>query len=186
VTTQGSEELRSKIEEAFVHRGMPIRAVDLEGRRQIDSDVEEGIWFNGRDWRSITWKNWQEHFNAIMYFSNEALAYYLPSVLLLSLDDPTELLDAAQLLLLELDRSPSIDGSNDSFGGRLSGLHSQEYEVIKEWLLRLCEYVPYKRRGIAGSGSGDMFGRAFETVDLLQRETERLTALKRVPEDGSV
>jgi hypothetical protein len=87
---------------------------------------------------------------------------------------------------LELDRSPSIDGSNDSFGGRLSGLHSQEYEVIKEWLLRLCEYVPYKRRGIAGSGSGDMFGRAFETVDLLQRETERLTALKRVPEDGSV
>jgi hypothetical protein len=174
VTEQYKEKLRSKIEAAFAHRNIPVRAVDLEGRYQIDSDVEEGLWFNGRDWRSITWKEWQEHFNAITYFSNEAFAYYLPSVLLLSLENPNEILDAALSVLLELDRSPSTEGWNESFARRLFGLRSQEYEIIKEWLLQICEYAPYRRRGIAGSGPGDAFGRAYDTVDLLQKEVERI------------
>jgi len=173
MTDQDGERFRLRVQEAFAHRSPPARAVDLEGRYQIDSDVEEGLWFNGRDWHDITWKDWQEHFNAITYFSNEAFAYYLPSVLLLSLENPNEILDAAQSLLLELDRSPSTEGWNESFARRLFGLRSQEYELIKEWLLQMCEYAPYRRRGVAGSGPGDAFGRAFETVDLLQKESAR-------------
>jgi hypothetical protein len=162
-----------KIEKVFASRRMPAEVVEPASLLQLDSDVEEALWFAGHDWHDITWKDWKEHSAAIIFFSRDAFAYYLPSLLLLSLQNPRELLESAQTLIWELDRSPSTEGWNDHFTRRFLGLRSEEYDVLKEWLLQMCEYAPYRGYGLAASGPGDTFGRAYDTVDLLQKETER-------------
>src|SRR5579864_4295114 len=94
--------LSERIERAFEHREMPDSVVDMTNRFQIDSDVEEALWFTGRDWHSITWDDWQKHPVATTFFSKEALGYYLPRVLVLSLQRPQEALNPAESLIREL------------------------------------------------------------------------------------
>jgi hypothetical protein len=165
--------LSEKIEHVFAHRGMPDVVVDMTELLQIDSDVEEALWFKGRDWHRLTWRDWEDHSCAIFFFDPEAFAYYLPSVLLLSAGNPSESLDAADSLLGELDLSPDPEGWPDGFISRFCGLNPEELDVLKDWLLQLCEYDPYKQWGISGSGPGDRFGRAFDTLNLLKKEVEQ-------------
>lgn len=165
--------LTEKIHQAFAHRQKPAEVVDMTDRAQIDSDVEETLWFAERDWQDITWKDWEEHSVATSFFSKDAFAYYLPSVLLVSLKDPNSVLMAAESVIWDLDRTPSTEGWDDLFIEHFLGLRFDEYEVMKEWLLQLCEYPAYKRCGNAGSGLGDSFGRAYDTLALLQHESVR-------------
>jgi hypothetical protein len=165
--------LSEKIERVFAHRGLPDVVVDMTEPFYIDSDVEEALWFTGRDWRTITRQDWHTHPVAFTFFSKEALGYYLPSILLLSLQAPQQALDPAESLLMELDRSPSTEGWDDHFASRFLEFNSSELDVLKEWLVHICEYAPYKRVGMAGSGPGDTFGRAFDTLDLLKKEIEK-------------
>ena len=165
--------LSARIERAFAHRGVPDEVVDAKAYLQMDSDVEEALWFAGRDWHSITWDDWQKHPVAITFLGNQAFRYYLPSVLILSLQRAEEWLNAAESLIWELDRSPSTEGWDDYFADRFLGLTSTELDVLKEWLLQLCEYATYKGVRLSASGPGDVFGRAFETVNLLQEELQR-------------
>jgi hypothetical protein len=83
---------------------------------------------------------------------------------------------AAYSLITELDRSPDPEGWTEGLVSRFLALTPEELYVLKEWLLQICEYVPYKGWGIAASGPGDTFGRAYDTVDLLQKEAERRLA----------
>jgi hypothetical protein len=165
--------LLDKIRRAFAFRTMPNEVVAPSELQQLDSDVEEALWFSGRDWHELTWRDWQEHSNAIFFFDREAFAYYLPSVLLLSAENPAESLAAADSLIGQLDRSPSVEGWHESFVSSFLALRSEELDALKEWLLQVCEYLPYERWGIAASGPGDTFGRAYDTVDLLQEEVTR-------------
>ena len=64
----------------------------------------------------------------------------------------------------------------EDFSSRFLALTLEELNVLKEWLLQVCEYIPYKSYGLAASGPGDTFGRAFDTVDLLCKEVERNTS----------
>lgn len=162
-----------KIASAFAGRQMPLDLVEAAHLVHPDSDVEDALWFSGRDWRELTWQDWQEHFSAIHFFVPDAFAYYLPSVLLLSSQNRDEGLMAADSVIDELDRSPDVQGWTEGLVRRFLGLSPAELNVLKEWLLQVCEYVPYKSFGIAASGPGDTFGRAFDTVDLLQKEVER-------------
>jgi hypothetical protein len=168
--------LTEKIERVFSSRAKPDAVVDMTGRFQIDSDVEEALWFMGRDWHELTWQDWQEHSSAIYFFDPEAFAYYLPSVLLLSAQNPSETLNAADSLISELDLSPDAEGWPGGFASRFLKLSPAELDVLKEWLLQVCEYVPYRGWGMAASGPGDTFVRTFDTVDLLQKEDERRRA----------
>jgi hypothetical protein len=165
-------DLPGKIERAFAWREKPAEVVEPEEHIQFDSDVEESIWFAGRDWRDITRRDWQEHPEALGFFSRDALAYYLPSVLLLSLQCPQERLVSAASLVGMLDWSPNAECWTDHFRMRFLGLRSEEYDVIKEWLLYISDFEIYRVYG--KSGPGDIFGRAFDTINLLQRETERM------------
>ncbi len=165
--------LTEKIHRAFADRKKPAEVVDVIDRAQIDSDVEDTLWFAGRDWRDITWKDWEEHYVATSFFSKDAFAYYLPSLLLLSLQEPKSALLAADSLISALDRTPSTEGWNDLFVEHFLGLRFDEYEVMKEWLLQLCLHPAYKGCGNAGSGPGDRFGRAYDTLALLQQESLR-------------
>jgi hypothetical protein len=176
--------LAEKIERAFAGRPKPANVALADDVLQLDSDVEESLWFSGRDWHALTWKDWQEHSSAIFFFDAEAFAYYLPSILLLSAENPSQYFTAADALITQLDRSPNADGWTVGFASQFLGLNSEELDALKEWLLQVCEYAPYKRWGIAASGLGDTFGRAFDTLDLLQEEIER-RHLKNEPPTAS-
>ena len=164
--------LSQKIERVFSPRAKPLQVI-ADRVLQLDSDVEEALWFSGRDWHKVTWQEWQQHDCAIYFFNPEAFAYYLPSVLSLSLQNPNESLNAADSLINWLDRSPNVDGWTEDFASRFLEMNRAELDVLKEWLLRICDYAPYRTYGAAASGPGDTFGRAFDTVDLLQKEVER-------------
>lgn len=168
--------LDERIERVFAHRMMPGAVVDMTNRYQIDSDVEEALWFAGRDWRSITWDDWREHSSAIYFFDSEAFGYYLPSLLLLSAQRPDEELMAADSLISQLDCSPDPEGWPEGLATRFLKLNWAELQVLKEWLLQVCEYAAYRTYGTAASGAGETFGRAFDTVDLLQKEVQRRRA----------
>jgi hypothetical protein len=165
--------LRERIEKAFAHRPRPVEVVKVTSPYEIDSDVKQALWFRDHDWHDITWQDWQQRRVAILFLSNEAFAYFLPSVLLLSLQNPNEALGAAESLIWELDRSPSKEGWSNGFESRFLQLRSEEFDVLKQWLLELCEFPPYKGWDLASSGPGEIFGRAFDTLDLLQKEAER-------------
>ena len=168
--------LTEKIERVFSSRPKPDQVRLADGVLQLDFEVEEALWFSGRDRHELTWQDWQQHSSAIYFFDPEAFAYYLPSVLLLSAQNPSESLEAADSLINQLDMSPNAEGWAESFASRFLELSPAELGVLKEWLLQVCEYVPYRRWGIAASGPGDTFGRALDTVDLLQKEAERRRA----------
>ena len=165
--------LEGKIDRAFSSRRRPSQVRLPDGISQLDFEVEEALWFSGRDWHELTWQNWHEHSSAILFFDADAFAYYLPSVLVLSAQNPNELLEAADSLISVLDQSPGAEAWTDGFASRFLELNREELDVLKEWLLQICEYPPYKGWGFAASGPGDTFGRAFDTVDLLQKEVER-------------
>jgi hypothetical protein len=165
--------LQEKIESAFAHRRMPAEVIEPEQYNQFDSDVEEALWFAGRDWRQITCQDWQQHSAAAIFLSPDAFAYYLPSLLIQTIRNPKEYPDVAvNSILWQLDRSPNVEGWDDHFTNRFLGLRTEEYEAIREWLLFVCENVPHFSYGDAASGPGETFGRAFDTINLLQQETE--------------
>jgi hypothetical protein len=165
--------LSEKIERVFSTRPTPAHVRLADEVIQLDDDVEDALWFSGRDWHELTWQNWQEHSAAIFFFDPEAFAYYIPSILLLSAQNPNESLNAADSLIGELDRTPDPEEWSEAFVSRFLELNLAELDMLKEWLLEVCEYVPYRRSGIAASGPGDTFGRAFDTLDLLRKEVER-------------
>lgn len=165
--------LTDKIERVFSTRTKPAQVRLADDVLQLDFEVEEALWFSGRDWHEVTWQDWQDHDSAIFFFDSEAFAYYLPSVLLLSAQQPKEELAAANSLISQLDCSPDPKGWPEGFASRFLELNQSELGVLREWLLHVCQYTVYRRFGLAGSGPGDTFGRAFDTVNLLEKEVER-------------
>jgi hypothetical protein len=45
--------LTEKIEEAFAARPKPAQVILADEVLQLDSDVEETLWFGGRDWHEL-------------------------------------------------------------------------------------------------------------------------------------
>ena len=165
--------LQEKIEKAFAHRSMPASAVDLEGCIQFDSDVEDAMWFTGRDWRSLTTEDWKARYSAVFFLSPEAFQYFLPSLLILTLHNPQNFPDlAVEAVIQQLDRSTSVAGWNDHFKERFLGWHIEEYEATKEWLVWASENIPDMFYGMARNGPGDGYGRVFDSIELLRQETE--------------
>lgn len=165
----GAKHLREKIESAFAHRELP--AILAEQFSFIDSDAEDALWFNGRDWRSITCENWQEHNCAVIFLPDGAFEYYLQSLLILTIENPESYPDlAVNSVIFQLDRTPG-GGLDGGPADRFAGLHPDEYIVMKEWLLYVCLYPGLQGVGRSASGPGERFGRAFDTIDRLKRMT---------------
>lgn len=159
--------LLQQIERAFGDRQKPRNLV--EERVPVTAEQRDALWFSGRDWRAITWSDWESHSEAIYAFTPEAFAYYLPSILTLSLGHPDQWFPPADGLLRVLDRSPVVEYWDAFITTRLVGLRASEYEALKEWLVSLS--------GHKDAEAEEMLSRALETVDLLQKETQRVRAL---------
>src|ERR1700743_553040 len=98
-------DLTEKIERVFGWRQIPTQVLDPNAYARPDSDVEDALWFTGRDWHDITRMDWEEHFSGMTYLWGDVFAYYLPSLLILSVQCPEEALMAADELISHLDRS---------------------------------------------------------------------------------
>lgn len=163
--------LIDRIERAFGHRQTPARVIEMEGRLQIDSDIDDALWFQGRDWHDLTLEDWQRRHWGFGYLAPEGFAYFLPSVLTLTVRNPEEYPDlAAQSFLWQLDRTPAVENLDPPIYERYLEFTNDEFEAIKEWMIWACENVPNMFYGAASGGPGDGFGRAFDTLLLLQEE----------------
>lgn len=164
---------RQRVEAAFAARVLPTQVVPPEAYLQFDSDVEDALWFSGRDWRTLTWQNWRDRYCAVTFFGPQAFAYFLPSLLCLSAENPTENLLAADSVIYWLDRSPTTDAFEDPSLGRFANLTVEEFDCLEEWLVILCEYPGYRGVGISDGGPGDKLGRAIDTVTLLRDNLQK-------------
>jgi len=177
--SSSATELIRKIEQAFSHRKIPAEAVVMEGRLQIDSDVEDGLWFQGRDWHEISKEDWEQRHWGLLYLSAAAFAYYLPSILILTVRDPRDSPDlAVDSFVWELDSSPGAENLSPS-SYRYFEFTDDEFEAVKEWLLWACENKPDVFGGNAVGGPGDGFGRAFDAIDLINKETVKRRTSER-------
>jgi hypothetical protein len=169
-----TEALIETIERAFGHRRIPAKVIEMEGRLQIDSDVEDALWFQDRNWHALTLEDWAKRHWGFGFFSPAGFAYYLPSILTLSLRNPKQYPDlAVQSFIWRLDRSTGLENLDPPLCGNYFELTNQEFEAIKEWMLWACEKIPHVFYGAASGGPGDGFGRAFDTLLLLQAEAEK-------------
>ena len=155
--------LSEKIEKAFAGRQIPDKVLDVPpGRGWFDSDEEDALWFDQRDWHSLTWEDWVDHYCGVFFFTPAALSYFLPSIMTLSAQCPSDSLIAAESVLTRLSGQRAFKDWNESHTSAFSGLSRQEYEVLKEWLIFLHETKQYET--VSGT---DQFDRALELVDLL-------------------
>lgn len=131
------------IRSAFSWRTKPASVLRRPaGRRFISSDERDALWFNSRDWRDLTWDDWQDHYRGLFFFTREALGYYIPSVLALSLDPRDEFMlavDAILSLLAEIPRDATAQDQEENLG-----LTGAERKVIVRWLLHLCSLPDYE------------------------------------------
>lgn len=165
--------LVNKIERAFDWRKMPASAIDRVSILQFDSDVDDADWFSEKNWHDVTLGDWKNHSSAYTFMSNEAAAYYLPSLLILSASHPEEWISSLDSLIMNLDCTPDWGVKDDRIRERYLGWRIEEYEVLQDWLLFMSEHGPDLAHGTAGPG--DRFGRAFELIELLKQETIRLS-----------
>jgi hypothetical protein len=156
--------LRQQIEVAFAHRQPPVRVVEFVG--EPTPEQGDAQWFSGRDWHELTRQDWETHPDAVYAFTPEAFLYYLPSVLVETLESGGQWLQVADSVIGFLNRSPTVEYWDSFFCKRFVGLSNSEYEVLESWLLSLS--------GDGTVWSEDVLSRAYETVELLKRETERL------------
>jgi hypothetical protein len=108
---------------------------------------------------------------SIYAFTPEAFAYYLPSIVCLSIQFPEKWFFPVDSLLRVLDCSPVVEYWDSFIVTRLIGLKQEEYQVLKEWILWFSENPP--------AGLEVDFGRAFDTIDLLENETNRVRKFSR-------
>lgn len=156
--------LRREIDDAFAGRAQPSNLV--EPRSLITPEQRDALAFAGRHWREIGWRDWQSHPDAFYAFAPEAFIFYLPSILLSAMDAPQQQLLASDALIGVLDRSPEPSHWDEFIARRLFDLEPPEYEATKAWVL--------SRSGAKGVYNEDSLMRAYETLDLLARESARL------------
>jgi hypothetical protein len=142
----------------------------VEPRVPVTPEQQDALWFAGRDWRDVHWQDWQKRPDAFYAFLPNAFGYYLPSILLSTLDAPGQL-QVEEALLGILDRSPEVYNWDEFTTTRLLGLASEEHEVLKSWIL--------SKSGLPHVQNEDRLTRAYETAELLARETAKVRGLLR-------
>jgi hypothetical protein len=157
--------LSNTIKKTFGWRPPPKEV--LNSNRQDHSEDHDAVWFLHRDWHDVTWQDWETHRLALFLFNPEAFRYFLPSILILSLESPKKGFMPVDSILTFLDCSPTPEYWSDFILDNFTGFTTLEYEVMTQWLLTLAEKSEaYEQRAI---------GRAFDTIVLLQELTRNST-----------
>jgi hypothetical protein len=122
-----------QIESAFAGRQRPDCVTELAVNHR-DLDYVNTIWFSGRNWRELSREDWREHQNGYSFLTPDAFAYFLPSILILSLRDPEAPFVMTDQLEFDLATThPDIDGE-ELARRRFGRLEVRELEALLDWL----------------------------------------------------
>ncbi len=136
---------RENVERAFAWRKVP-RSV-LRGSLELpflSTDEKDALWFQSRDWRDLTWDHWNDYFRGIFFLTAEALAYYMPSIILFSTEKRKERMLAAESLLMQLQEGISCASDESEVTSDSVHLTKAECEVLAGWLQGLCSSPAYE------------------------------------------
>lgn len=152
--------LIAEIKNAFEWRKKPIIKTDS---LQLDKyDLQDIILFTQHNVYDLKSDFCEYHYNVFYLLSAEAFCYYLPAILILSIEENASNLLSIDCIIGSLDRSLTPEWWDQSFIDRWTLLTEQELIVIQNWLLWLVDIggLPF---------AGDKLSRSFDTLELLKK-----------------
>jgi len=153
--------MKQQIASAFGLRQPPAKVTDITVNSTLRDDAHH---FAGLDWTRVTANDWRDYSDAFTGFSPEAFVYFLPSLLVLSLDRSNGPLVAADSLVSTLDTSGDPELWPDWLRERFGLLTTAELEAVRAWsTLYLAD---------AEKGEGSEFARVQNTVAMLALNAE--------------
>jgi hypothetical protein len=153
--------MKQQITSAFRHRQRPTTVTNVAVSSTLRDDA---CHFEGMSWTQVTARDWAEYSDAFTGFSPEAFVYFLPSLLILSLEASNLPLVAADFLVSSLDTSGDPDIWPGWFAERFEMLTSAEIRTLKDWS------VAYLANAVKGEGSE--FARVQDTLTMLELRRE--------------
>jgi hypothetical protein len=119
----------------FSKRTIPAHTIDPQlDTAYLSPDEADAFWFQARDWRDLTRDDWQRHYNGIFFFTADALAYYLPSIMLHSMGEHNDAFLAEDSLVLALaKKTPAIEACQHRSCECLV-LSDEERHVVVRWM----------------------------------------------------
>ena len=125
---------------------------------------EDARHFEGLEWTQVTAEDWRRYGDAFFGLSPEAFIYFLPSLLLVSLEQANLPLEAADALVSSLDTSADPDIWPGWFVERFSMLALPELKALKDWAAVYLDW--------AETGEGSETARVRDTLAMLQMGLE--------------
>lgn len=86
------------------------------------------------DWRDTTASKWEKLADVVSWLSPEGFCYYLPGILVSTLEERCPNLMAACSVLFMLDRTPAVELWDDFFLERWRRFTVAELEAIATWI----------------------------------------------------
>jgi hypothetical protein len=134
-----------QIKEAFTGRTMPSHAINPQlDTSFLGPDETDAFWFQGRDWRELTRDDWQRHYCGIFFFTADALAYYLPSIMLHSMGRQSDVFLAADSLVLVLEGRTPVAEKCQHHSCDCLALSSEERGAVVRWMRYLRSTSEFK------------------------------------------
>lgn len=124
-------QLRLNIADVFVDHTLLATLADISTRNDPTGDAS---YFTGKHWAQLEATDWQDYSDAIYEFTPNAFLYYLPGVLIVSIDGRNPSLTAADSIVTSLDTSGDPDIWTSWFSDRFGRLTPIELQVIADWL----------------------------------------------------
>jgi hypothetical protein len=152
-----------RVERAFALRKMPVELIGRFAPGLYCSDEEDALWFAQRSWQDLTKEDWIHHGDAVFRFTHEAFAYYIPSLLILSIEAPDHWLKAADAVVNLLESGSALENWGYSQKSGFIGFTCEEFAIIREWL------VFFQNRETYNEAYGtDRVNGALKSLELLQ------------------
>ncbi len=153
--------MQQQITSAFSRRQCPATVTTVAVCSSLRDDA---LHFAGKDWTSITARDWSEYGDAFFGLTPDAFVYFLPSILTLSLDRSHGPPAAADALIMALDTSADPDIWPEWFAQRFGLLTASELAALKDWSVHYLAG--------AAKGEGSEFARVQNTLAMLELSQE--------------
>jgi hypothetical protein len=124
-----------RVERAFALRKMPEELIGRVAPGLYSSEELDALWFAQRNWHDLTKEDWINHDEAVFRFTHEAFAYYLQSLLIISIEAPDQWLRAASIVVNLLEEGRVLENWGYSQKSGFIGFSCDELAVIREWLV---------------------------------------------------
>jgi len=142
---------------------MPVELIGRFAPGWYCSDEEDALWFAQRDRHYLTGDDWIHHGDAVFRFTHEAFAYFLPSLLIISIEAPDKWFKAADAMVNLLENGSALENWGYSQKSGFIGFSCEELAVIMEWLVFFQDRETYNE-----AYGTDRVNGALRSLEILQ------------------